>query len=233
MVPEMSTTFDAQRAAAINHDLDIRTLPGTSRKRIFKNLGRELLKASRNHIRQQKTITGEKIKKRKYGRGKVLKKMGKTIKFFANAKNVRLTWPNRMVARLAYRHQFGIPEVFNASRMLSIHGKPDYEQPASRKQAKALLKAGFRVSTGETFKSGANKGKAKKKKPSQKYITETMNMGQAALVIRKLNKVENPPKRWTVKVPARPFLGVPGADASELLSNEIVRERERRSRAPL
>ena len=116
--------------------------------------------------------------------------------------------------------------------MLKIHGTPDYEQPASRKQAKALLKAGFRVSTGESFKSGANKGKAKMKKPSQKYIVDNMTMGQAALVIRKLNKVENPPKRWTVKIPARPFLGVPGADASELLSNEIVRERERRSRAP-
>ena len=233
MVPEMSTTFDAQRAAAINHALDIRTLPGTSRKRIFKNLGRELLKASRDHIRQQKTTTGEKMKKRKYGRGKVLKKMGKTIKFFSNAKNVKLTWPNRIIARLAYRHQFGIPEVFNASRMLSIHGNPDYEQPASRKQAKALIKAGFRVSTGEAFKSGANKGRAKMKKPSQKHITENMSMGQAALVIRKLNKVENPPKRWTVKIPARPFLGVPGADASELLSNEIVRERERRSKTPV
>ncbi len=233
MVPEMSTTFDADRAVAINHAINIRTLPGTSKKRIFKNLGRKLQKASRDHIRQQKTTTGKTMEKRKYGKAKVLKKMGKTIKFFANAKNVSLTWPNRMVARIAYRHQFGIPEVFNASRMLSIHGQPDYQQPASRKQAKALIKEGYTVSTGETFKSGANKGKAKRKKPSQKTIVDTMSMGQAALIIRKLKKTETPPKRWTVKIPARPFLGVPGADASELLSNEIVRERERRSKTPV
>ena len=231
MTPEMSTTYNAEQAAAINHAIDIRTLPGNSKKRIFKNLGRELQKASRDHIRQQKTTTGEKMKKRKYGRGKVLKKLGKNIKFFASAKNVKLTWPNRMVARLAYRHQFGIPEVFSASRMISIHGKPDYKQPASRKQAKALIKEGFRVNTGEAFKSGANKGKAKRKKPSQKWVTENMKMGQAAFVIRKLKKTEITPKRWTVKIPARPFLGVPGADASELLSNEIVKERKRRSKA--
>ena len=231
MLPEMSTTYDAQRAAAINHAIDIRTLPGTSRKRIFKNLGRELLKSSRYHIRQQKTITGKTMEKRKYGKGKVLKNMGKTIKFFVDAKKVKLTWPNRLVARIAYRHQFGIPEVFNETRMLNIHGQPDYDQPASRKQAKALIKEGFRVSTGETFKSGVNKGKAKKKKPSQKYIVENMSMGQAALIIRKLKKTDNPPKRWTVKIPARPFLGVPGADASDMLSNEIVKERERRSKA--
>lgn len=232
MIPEMSTSYDAERATAINQAIDIRTLPGTSKKRIFKNLGRKLLKASRDHIRQQKTTTGKTMEKRKYGRGKVLKKMGKNIKFFANAKNAKLTWPNRMVARIAYRHQFGIPEVLNASSMLSIHGQPDYDQKASRKQAKALIKEGFTVSTGETFKSGANKGRAKKKKPSQKYIVENMNMGQAALIIRKLKKTESPPKRWTVKIPARPFLGVPGADASEMLSNEIAAERKRRSKSP-
>ena len=62
MTPEMSTTYNAEQAAAINHAIDIRTLPGNSKKRIFKNLGRELQKASRDHIRQQKTTTGEKMK---------------------------------------------------------------------------------------------------------------------------------------------------------------------------
>ncbi|MCY4641094.1 MAG: hypothetical protein OXC41_00070 [Gammaproteobacteria bacterium] len=231
MKADMSLTYDAERASAINHEVEIRSLPGTSRKRIFKNLGRNLLKASRDHIRQQKTMTGEAMKKRKYGRGKVLKKMGKNIKFYASAKNVKLTWPNRMVAKLAYRHQFGVPEVLSASRMVNIHGTPDYQKPASRKQAKALIKSGFRVSTGETFKSGANKGRAKRRKPSQKWVTENMKMGQAALLIRKLKRIENPPKRWTVKIPARPFLGVTGANASEMMSNEIVSERKRRSKA--
>ena len=229
MVPDMSVSFDAERAAAINQQMVIRSLPSTSRKRILKNTGRVLLKESRDHIRQQKTLTGKPMVKRKYGRGKVLKKMGKTIKFFANAKNVRLTWPNRVVAKLASRHQFGIPEVFNAMRMQKIHGKPDYQQPASRKQAKALLNAGFRVTPENTPKK-SRKGKTRKKKPSQKWVIENMKMGQAAFVIRKLRKEERPPKTWKVKVPSRPFLGVLGGDASQILSDQIEQERQRRSK---
>ncbi|WP_420588201.1 hypothetical protein [Bacterioplanoides sp.] len=228
MIPDMSVTYDAERAAAINQQLVIRSLSATSRKRILKNTGRVLLKESRDHIRQQQTLSGKSMEKRKYGRGKVLKKMGKTIKFFANTKNVRLTWTNRAIAKLASRHQFGIPEVFDALKMENIHGKPDYQQPASRKQAKALLNEGFRVTPQDTTKK-PRKGKTRKKKPSQKWIMENMKMGQAALVIRKLRKEERPPKTWKVKVPARPFLGVMGGDASQIISDQIEQERQRRS----
>ena len=229
--PDMTIRFNAELGSFISQEIEIRSLPSASRKRIFKNAGRVYLKASRDHIRQQKTVTGQAMKKKQYGKGKALKNMGKDLKFNASSKRVQVTWPNKGVAKLGFRHQFGIPEVFTASKMAKIHGNPDYQQPASKKQAKALLQEGFRIKTADRYKSGTNKGKAKSKKPSQKWILENMKIGQAGLILRALRREERPPRRWTIKVPERAFLGMPGGDASDILTREIVRERERRSRS--
>ncbi len=229
MQPEMTISYDVARASAISNEIEVLSLPSGSRKRLLQNVGRILLKRDRDNIRQQRTFSGKAMKKRQYGKARVLSRMGKDLKFFANPKRVRLTWPNRAIARLASRHQFGIPEIFNSIKMLNIHGTPDYQQPASKKQAKALLQEGFTISSGKRYQSGVKKGNSRRKKPSQKWITENLKMGQAALVIRKLRKEERPSKRWTIKVPERPFLGVPGGDAADILSTEIQREQQRRS----
>ena len=157
--------------------------------------------------------------------------MGKTLRFKTSSNRVQVTWPNKGVAKLGYRHQFGIAEVFTASKMKTIYGKPDYDKPASRKQAKALLQEGFQIKTADRHKSGANRGKAKRKKPSQKWIIENMKIGQAGFILRVLRREKSPPKSWKIKVPERAFLGMTGDKASEILSLEIVRERERRSRS--
>ena len=228
MQSSMKVSFDAKLAASLSHEIDILSLPAVSRKRIFRHSGRAYLKASRDHIKQQRTVSGESMTKKKYGKGKALKRMGRDLKFFPGSQRVKLTWPNKGIARLAYRHQLGIPETYDAKRMEKVHGTPDYEQPASKKQAKALLQAGFRVKTPQRYKSGERKGRAKTKKPSQKWILENMTMGQAGAIIRVLHRTENPSRRWSIKVPERPFLGMTGGDAIQVLTGEITRERERR-----
>ena len=226
----LSIGFDRRQASRIHQDIGLLALPAASRKRVFKNAGRRYLKASRDNIRQQKTIAGNPFEKRKYGRGKLLKNMGKSLKFFASPTRVNVTWPNKSVAKLGYRQQFGIDEVMTASRMVKIHGQPDYNEPATKKQAKALLEAGFTISTGKKFKSGQKKGKSRRKRPSQRWIMDNMKLGQAGLIIRSLRNTTNPAKSWKIPVPARPFLGMTGGDAAEVLTEEIDKDRQRRAR---
>lgn len=226
----LSIRFDARHASRIHQDIGLLALPAASRKRVFQNSGRAYLKASRDNLRQQKTINGNSFEKRKYGKGKVLKNMGRSLKFFVTPKYVKLTWPNKSVAKLGYKHQFGIDEVMTAAKMVKIHGQPDYKANATKKQAKALLEAGFTISTGKKFKSGPNKGKSRRKRPSQRWILENMKLGQAGLIIRTLRNTTNPPKSWKIPLPARPFLGMTGGDAAQVLSNEIEKERQRRAR---
>lgn len=230
MTEPVSIQFDIRHAAKMSQRIDLMILKPASKQRIFENAGRVYLKASRENIRQQKTIYGNPFEKKKYGKGKSFKKMGKTLQFEATPKQVKVTWPNKAIAKLGARHQFGIDEVMTANRMVKIHGQPNYEDPATKKQAKALIKAGFVASTGKRYKSGTSKGKMKKKKPSQKWILENMRLGQAGLIIRSLRSQLNPPKKWDIPVPPRPFLGMNSKDASDVLTQQIQKERQRRAR---
>ena len=228
---DLSLDYDTHLAQAMGQSLDLLSLPNSSRKRVFKNAGRQYLKASRNHIRQQRTVEGKAMEKKKYGRGKALKNMGKNLKFEAGSRKVTLTWPNKVVAKVASKHQFGLPERFNSHKMQKIHGRPDYDQPASKKQAKALIRDGYTIATSQRYKTGDKKGKAKRKKPSIRHIQENMTLGHAGLIIRTLKGTEKPPGSWTIEVPRRAFLGVTPQVANDILASEIERERQRRTRS--
>ena len=66
--PAMNIRFNEELAASISKEIEIRSLPAASRKRIFKNAGKIYLKTSRDHIRQQKTVTGQDMKKKNTAR---------------------------------------------------------------------------------------------------------------------------------------------------------------------
>ncbi len=223
MQPELKLTYSADQAALISNEMALLAMPAGARKRILKNTGRAIQKASRERIKSQTTLDGSAMAKRKYGKGKVLKRMGKGLKFDASPNKVVVTWPNKGVARTAYRHQYGIPETFTPKKLRKIYGKPDYDQQATRKQAKALLEAGYTIKT-----PADKKGRSKSRKPTQKWIIENMTQGRAGLLIRVLRNKTSPPKRWEVKVPYRPFMGMSHKDTEQLLAQEIAREYQRR-----
>ncbi len=226
----LSIQFDTRHAAKMEQQMELMILKPANCQKIFEHCGRKYLKASRDNIRKQQTIDGRAMTPRKYGKGKVLKKMGQSLKFKATPKQVQLTWPKKYIAKLGARHQFGIDEVMTANRMVKIHGQPDYKAGATKKQAKALLEAGFTISTGKKFKSGPNKGKSRRKRPSQRWIMENMKLGQAGLIIRTLRNNLNPPKSWKIPIPKRPFLGMTGGDAAQVMTSEIKKQRQRRTR---
>ncbi|AMO55983.1 hypothetical protein GZ77_07210 [Endozoicomonas montiporae] len=203
--------------------LELLTLPPASRFRVLQKAGRQVRKASRENLRQQKTVGGRRMQSRKSGRGRVLKKIGRNLTTVTSDKKVDVTWKDKLEGMIAHRHQEGIPETFTAKKMQKIYGKPDYDQPATRKQAKAMLAAGFRIYAGKT-----RTGKTKSRKPSQRWIMENLTMGYAGMMVRTLRD-EQANASWTVETPARPFLGVTEQQATAILAEELQRERERRS----
>lgn len=230
MPSPLEIKFNTRHAAKMKQRIALMALKPGSRKRVFKGAGRSFLKASKDHIRQQKTIHDQPMKQRKSGKGKLLKRMGRALKVKATTRQAVLTWPNKMIARTGARHQFGIDEVMTASRLAKIHGHTDYKVPATRKQAKALVESGFTVGSGNKYKSGPNKGKTRRKRPSRRWVVENMTLGQAGLIIRILRHTTKTATRWVIPVPARPFLGVTGSDAAKTLEAQIAKEQTRQAR---
>lgn len=200
------------RITGTNHlkqQLDVLNLKGKKRFWIHRALGRKIRTYSRQRIRQQTDLQGQRYEQRVSGKRKKMETgLGKKMQVYAGANNARVTWRNHRTAKIAYAQQRGIDEKFTAEKAAKINGKPDYNAPATRKQAKALRTEGYTVSRG--------KGK-KRKIPSIKWMTENLKNGQAGLVLS-LMRNQAAKKRWTVQLPARSFLGVDAKQERELLS---------------
>ncbi|MET4706725.1 virion morphogenesis protein [Endozoicomonas lisbonensis] len=221
----MSVTFSEDKNARLsaNRTLELLMLPPPRRKRVLRKTGQQVRKRSRQNLKQQKTITGAPMAKRKTGNGRMFRRLGKDMTTVTKDKSVTVTWKNTMTGKIAYRHHHGVPETFNKTRMDRRYGVPDYDQPATRKQAKALIAAGFKVYTGK------KKGKTQSKRPSQRWIMDNLTLGHAGYLVRTLRK-EQSKKSWTVKPPARPFHGVTEQEGTEILVQEMDNEWQRQGK---
>ena len=127
-------------------------LPAKDRAGLHRKLGREVIKGARARIKEQKTLTGEKFKPRAGDKkGRMLKKLarGSNIRAYTGPNKATVTWPNTMVGKIARAQQEGHSEPYNAARMKRENGQPDYSAPASADQAKALIRAGFKLKKGK------------------------------------------------------------------------------------
>lgn len=204
----------------VMRSLELLTLPAGRRKRVFKKVSQGARKIVRCNMRQQKTIGGSAFAKRKVGRGKMLRKLGRTLGVSAQASGATLTWRNALTAQIAYRQHHGVAEPFNAAKMARINPRPDHDAPATRKQAKALIQAGYRQYAGK------KNGRVRTRKPSQRWIIEHLSQGHAGLLIRQLEG-KRPASRWEVTPQARPFLGVTNQQGTELIKTALADERRR------
>lgn len=180
--------------------LQILRLPEPVRRRLLYQVGKQVLKSSRQRLRQQKTVEGQSFEPRK-GRGKqrMLRRMGRGMRARSTADEVTVSWGNAITAEIAYRHQEGIPEEFDAKKMRRIHGVPDYQAPATRLQAIALRKLDYRIRRAGV--KGWNR-------PSLRWIQDNLSLGQAGVIIRAMrDELKHDFAPWLVDVPARPFLG--------------------------
>jgi len=187
------------QALSLKEQLQLLSLPRNKRVRLLKTLGRYERAKARKRIREQRTVTGQKFAPRADGKkARMLKKMGRTLEpYVKNSNRLELKHKAVQTGRIAALQQEGGVERMNASRMVRIHGKPDYKAPCTRSQAKALSAEGYKV------KRGKGKGF---RRASIREIMATLTQAKAGLILRKLRnkQVKN---SWQIPVKARPFLG--------------------------
>ena len=131
-------------------------------------------------------------------KGKMLKRLGRTLEpYVKNSNRLELKHKAVLTGRIAAMHQEGVNEKMTASRMMRIHGKPNYKAPCTRSQAKALAS--------EDYKVQRKKGKGYRK-ATIREIMANVTQGQASLILRKLRGNVRK-SSWTIPSKARPFLG--------------------------
>ncbi|MGI2146258.1 hypothetical protein [Shewanella frigidimarina] len=204
-------TPNKQQALSLKNQLLLLSLPANKRIRILKTLGRHERQLARKRIRSQTTVDGTKMAGRADGKkAKMLKRMGRTLEpFVKNANRLELKHKSPQVGRIAAFQQDGGTESMSASRMARIHGTIDYDAPATRSQAKALIALGYK-----TKKAKGNGYR----RATINEITANLNQRKAGYILQALR--EKPSKtRWPIPVKARPFLG----DTSENVQRELVK----------
>lgn len=207
---------DRKARLRLGQQLDVLTMGPRNRRRLVRQMLGEVKKDAKTNIRKQRTVDGSAMKRRaSKGKKRMFRNMPKnmTVKLKNDHSGV-LTWKHSGQARTAYRHHHGIDEQYSARRAEKRYGRPNYKGPATKHQARALNKEGFRRRVART----RGKGGAVLKKVSQKWIMDNMTLGQAGLVLRMLRGTTKTQQSWKIKTPARPFLGVRPVDADKFLT---------------
>ncbi|HIF9402606.1 TPA: virion morphogenesis protein [Photobacterium damselae] len=194
-------------------------MPPKKRIWLLKSLGRWERQNARRRISQQKDINGKELQPRKgKTKGKMLKRLGKgLVPYVKNANRLELTWRNSLTGRIAARHHTGQPQKMTASQMRKRWGNPDYSAPCTKGQARKLRELGYTV---------AKKNGRGRKKPTLRYLMETISHGKAGLLIRELS---NQPTivAWDIPLSERKILGSKEQDVNRQLIKLIEQANKR------
>lgn len=203
-------TPNKKQALSATHQLALLKMPSNKRVRVLKTLGRHERALARKRIRQQTTVDGHKFAARADGRrAKMLKRMGRTLEpYVKSANRLELKHKAAQTGRIASLHQEGGLEQMSASRMARIHGQADYDAPATRSQAKALIANGYKT------KKAKGKGY---RRATISEITANLSQGKAGVILKVLRDKPNK-KRWPIPVKERPFVG----DSTENVQRQLV-----------
>jgi len=128
----------------------------------------------------------------------MLRKLGKHMRVYTNPNKAEVTFGNKRVGQIARAQQEGISQEMTAREAAQKYGTPGKNEMATRKQAKALRKEGYKIRR--------NRGKGWKS-PSLKWITENLKRRQAGLILRILRDEPKGKDKWAIPLPERSFLG--------------------------
>lgn len=211
-------------SSAINRQLARLTDRIQDHQRLARKAGGQVAKYSKARVRKQQALTGGPFAPRKASERKktsakrrMLLKLGKTLSVASRAYQgggIAVTWKNRVVATTAYRHQHGLGEDWNPAKARKVYGVPDYQSPCTQRQARALLKEGYRLTV------PAKGGGRRLKRVSAGWLQKNMPLGQAGLILRMMRTGKARGKQyWQDTPPGRPFLGVTGAEAEAITTD--------------
>ncbi|MEC4728842.1 hypothetical protein HWQ46_25335 [Shewanella sp. D64] len=187
----------------------------------LRRIGNAVIRQARKNVREQRDVNGRafapRLKKRK-GRRKMLPNIAKKLRSKNNANNVNIGYSNSLTGRIAHTQQHGTPsESWNGERMSKVRGRyRNYDRAPSRRQARMLLKAGYKI------KSANGK---RWKRPSQKWVIDNLKEGQLFAIWRALTGHE-PSTSWEIDNAPRAFLGLPPSQSEHIITREVLRVME-------
>lgn len=187
---------------ALQAQLLLMKMPPGRRRNLMRKMARKVQTKTRKRLRAQETVSGSDFAPRKNGKKqKMLRKLGRFMKTTANPSESKVYFNNAIVARIAYAQQHGLDEVVRARDFKRKPGTAN----ATRQQAKALIKAGYKKPQDGRLR-----------RVSQKWIMENMSIDQAGAILRTMR--DKPAKeKWVIPGTPRPFLGASESDIKEIL----------------
>lgn len=204
--PAVNSTVDLSGYVQFQQQLRGLKLTPAQRKRLGGTLARKVRVMSRKRLRAQRDLDGKPWQGRKNGRkGKMLGSMSKRMGAKGTDSGGEVFFVNGKTAQIAYEQQYGVPEDWSEEKSQKLYGKPNYKDNATRYQARALKKEGFKV----RLPGG------RRRKPSVQWITENLSLGRAGLILREMRNASSR-NRWTIEIPKRSFLGVTDREINAL-----------------
>ncbi|MDD9174493.1 hypothetical protein PVK63_06360 [Aliivibrio sp. S2TY2] len=185
---------------------------------ILRRIGRAVIKQAKLNIRKQRDIHGQafapRVKKRK-GRRRLLPNIAKKLRGKTDANHVDVGFGNGLTGEIAHKQQYGTPsETWDGRRMTRVRGPVNsYKKPATARQAKILLNAGFKI------KKLRGKGK---KRPTVKWIKENLKQGQLWAIWKELTDKEAV-RTWEIRNTPRAFLGLTREQSDQIITREVLR----------
>jgi hypothetical protein len=185
--------------------LQLLQLPPAKRRKILGGIGREIKRQSIRNLRAQRDVEGKPWAQRKRGGGrKLLRRLSRQVAAnIVTGDSVQIGFKGRV----AYQQHEGITQLMSAAKMQREGKGNSNDDPATKKQAKALRAEGYKIKV---------KGSKKWRAPSLKWITQNLAQKQAGLILRILRD-ETPKKAWVINVPARQFLGATHAQVGAFI----------------
>ncbi len=199
----------------------------TLRKRILDRAGKQLIRAAKDRVAAQTDLDGKPFgdystntnhtRPRKRSRRMLARIVKRLAVMEFSDFGVTVGWRNSTEGNIAAKQQFGFRQVFKkAWQRVELDGsrkeKDYYQLPATRRQAKALIEAGYKV------RRQGDKGAWKT--PTIKWITQNLTIARAGLILRVLRGSKD---QWETNLPPRAFLGVTDADL-QLLADAVGAE---------
>jgi len=200
-------TFKNNNQSALKQ-LNLLTLNPNKRRRILRGAGRKVRRESKARLKGQRDLSGSAWKARSNGRKKkMLSKLGRNLQVHTSPNDAKVTFGNQQTGKIARAHQDGVTQRMTSSKAAKKYGTPDYGAEATRRQAKALRDAGYKVRK--------KRGKGWKT-PTIKWITENLTIGRAGLVLRMLRGNQKGKSSWDIKLAQRSFLGQSMSESKQL-----------------
>lgn len=204
-------SFDIRGLIDAQQQLQLLALPAAKRRRLLNNASKRLRTRNSRRVGDQHNLDGTAFEKRKTsGKRKMLRGLSKRLQVTQlTADAAVLGWRQRRNTRIAGEHQAGLSTTMTAARMRSQGHTPDYAGSATRRQARALLKAGYQIRQGKRWK-----------RPTLSWIVQNLKTGQAGLILAVLEE-QTKKQSWKIDLPARDALGADPGDIRAIVSTVL------------